>query len=128
MDVAIWGLIGTVITGLIGFFSVKYKSKADLEGIKTTAEDKAAADLFGAYDKFVERFSEQLKQERLEFEKKLAAADKRNDEDRAEWAREREIILARMAIEQSRCDERIDLLESKVTALMMQLGTTLPKD
>lgn len=121
----IGGIIIAVVSALSGYFGLKYKSRNDLDAVKTTAEDKAAADLFGAYDKFVERFSKQLDQERLEFERKLSAAEQRIVTAREEWVKEREMILARMAMEQKHCDERIAILEAKVTALIREHGTEI---
>ncbi len=122
MDPILGSIIIALVSGGLGYAGVKYKSKTDLDGIKTSAEDKAAADLFGAYDKFVDRFSKQLDQERSEFEKKIVRTEERHKADREEWTRDREAILARMALEQQNCDERIALLEAKVTSLMQTVN------
>lgn len=125
MDATIGGIVIAIVSALSGYFGLKYKSRSDLDAVKTTAEDKAAADLFGAYDKFVDRFSKQLDQERAEFERKLADAERRILVVREEWVKEREAILARMAAEQMQCDKRIAVLEAKVTSLIQSSGTEI---
>lgn len=118
METTIGGIIIAIVSALGGYFGLRYKSRSDLDAVKTTAEDKAAADLFGAYDRFVETFSKQLDRERAEFERKLEAAETRIREVREEWVEERQAILDRMAEEQKTCDRRIALLEAKVASLL----------
>jgi len=57
-----WSFLGLVITGLIGFFAGKGRSKAEVKGIEVT-NDK---EILSTYKTELEYFSEQLKLTRKE--------------------------------------------------------------